>query len=117
MKSFYRQYNPPITAEHHTCVGLSLELLKNLFELEDKFAGLSSCLYLVSCEECVEDVGSYVKTTPNPWDSDKEHVLVALNVNIAGRIGALLLDPGYHIGRAITVMKDNQYPHTGKVMR
>jgi hypothetical protein len=46
---------------------------------------------------------------------EKEHVLVALRVDVAGRPGTLLLDPGYHIARVITVMADNLYPHTGEM--
>ena len=111
---FYKSYRPPITAEHHTCVGLGLELIKNLSSLEERFPGLTSRLYLASCEESVEDVISYTSELPDPLDSDKEHVMVALKIKIAGRSGILLLDPGYHIGRVITIMKDGQYPHTGE---
>jgi len=48
---FYRSYLPPITPEHYTCVGLALELLRRLSNLETKFPGLTSRLYLASCEE------------------------------------------------------------------
>lgn len=113
LMDFYRSYCPPITSEHHTCVGLSLELMKELFVLEERFPGLIEKLYLVSCEESVDDVLSYTSELPNPYDSEKEHVLVALKINVAGRSGILLLDPGYHIGRAITIMNDCYYPHTG----
>lgn len=44
---------------------------------------------------------------------EKEHVLLALRFSINGRQGILLCDPGYHVGRVITVMKDGKYPHTG----
>lgn len=44
---------------------------------------------------------------------EKEHVLLALRFDIAGRKGILLCDPGYHVGRVITVMMDGKYPHTG----
>ncbi|KAK7604152.1 hypothetical protein V9T40_004425 [Parthenolecanium corni] len=111
--NFYRSYHPPISAEHHTCVGLSLELIHELFVLEERFPGLIERLYLASCEECVDDIISYASELPDPYDSEKEHVLVALKLNIAGRSGILLLDPGYHIGRAVTVMQDCCYPHTG----
>lgn len=112
--NFYRSYHPPISAEHHTCVGLSLELIHELFVLEERFPGLIERLYLASCEECVDDIISYASELPDPYDSEKEHVLVALKLNIAGRSGILLLDPGYHIGRAVTVMQDCCYPHTGE---
>lgn len=44
---------------------------------------------------------------------EKEHVLLALKVNVQGRVGILLCDPGYHVARVITVMRDRTYPHTG----
>ncbi|KDR06415.1 hypothetical protein L798_04012, partial [Zootermopsis nevadensis] len=110
---FYRSYLPPITPEHYTCVGLALELLRRLSTLETKFPGLTSRLYLASCEESIEDVDSYVREEPCKTSVEKEHVLVALRVEVAGRPGMLLLDPGYHIARVITVMADNLYPHTG----
>lgn len=113
LRDFYRLYSPPITSEHHTCVGLGLELMSRLFLLEDKFPGLIERIHLVSCEEAIEDIPGYVTEEPNPLDSEKEHVLVALNLRINGRTGIMLLDPGYHIGRVITVMKDGIYPHTG----
>lgn len=50
---------------------------------------------------------------PDPWVSDKEHVMVAMQIEVDGRQGVVLLDPGYQIGRAITVMIDKLYPHTG----
>jgi len=82
--SFYRSYRPPITAEHHTCVGLGLELIEKLSLPEERFPGLTSRLYLASCEESVEDVISYnTSELPDPLDSDKEHVMVALKINIA----------------------------------
>lgn len=40
--------------------------------------------------------------------------MVALQIEICGRGGIILLDPGYQIGRVITVMNDQKYPHTGK---
>ncbi|XP_023715987.2 uncharacterized protein LOC111869033 [Cryptotermes secundus] len=110
---FYRSYLPPVTPEHYTCVGLALELLRRLSNLETKFPGLTSRLYLASCEESIEDVDGYIREEPCKTSVEKEHVLVALRVEVAGRPGILLLDPGYHIARAVTVMADNLYPHTG----
>lgn len=72
-----------------------------------KFAGLF-------CLQSIEDVDGYVREEPCRTSVEKEHVLVALRVEVAGRPGTLLLDPGYHIARAITVMSDSLYPHTGK---
>lgn len=40
--------------------------------------------------------------------------MIAMQIEIDGRSGVVLLDPGYQIGRVITVMIDQQYPHTGK---
>lgn len=71
--SFFRRYRPPITDEHHTCVGLGLKLIEKLSLLEERFPGLTSRLYLASCEESVEDVISYTSELPDPLDSEKEH--------------------------------------------
>lgn len=48
---FYRKYQPLITQEHYTCVGLGFELLHRLKGLNNRFPGIASGLYLVSCEE------------------------------------------------------------------
>lgn len=48
---FYQKYQPRITNEHHTCVGLGFELLHRLTDLNKRFPGIASGLYLVSCEE------------------------------------------------------------------
>ncbi|XP_063244203.1 uncharacterized protein LOC134543230, partial [Bacillus rossius redtenbacheri] len=114
MVKFFRSYKPPITPEHHTCVGLALELLRRLSTLEEKFPGLTSRLYLVSCEEQIDDLDCYHhEEEPDAINSIKEHVMVALRVTVAGRPGFLLSDPGYHIARVVTIMADALYPHTG----
>lgn len=41
--------------------------------------------------------------------------MVAMQIEINDRGGVILLDPGYQIGRVVTVMIDQQYPHTGKL--
>lgn len=48
------------------------------------------------------------------YSLEKEHVLLAMKVEIDGRGGVLLCDPGYHVGRVVTVMCDGVYPHTGE---
>ena len=55
----------------------------------------------------------YVGGPPAADSGEKEHVLVCLKIEINGRRGIMLLDPGYHIARVITVMADKMYPHTG----
>lgn len=40
-------------------------------------------------------------------------MLVCLRIEIDKRRGVMLLDPGYHVARVITVMADKLYPHTG----
>ncbi|XP_012282688.1 uncharacterized protein LOC105700943 [Orussus abietinus] len=102
-----------ITDQHHTCVGLGFELLRRLCGLEDRFPGIAGGLYLVSCEETIGDIASYVGGPPAADSGEKEHVLVCLKIEIGGRRGVLLLDPGYHVARVITVMADKLYPHTG----
>ncbi|XP_076244006.1 uncharacterized protein LOC143185156, partial [Calliopsis andreniformis] len=113
LERFYRKYQPFITAEHHTCVGLGFELLNRLRNLNKRFPGIASGLYLVSCEETIDNVASYVGGPPAADSREKEHVLVCLKIEISGRRGIMLLDPGYHVARVITVMEDKSYPHTG----
>ncbi|XP_058788843.1 uncharacterized protein LOC131662887 [Phymastichus coffea] len=115
LEHFYRKYQPLIVEERHTCVGLGLELVRRLcVNLECRFPGLSQGLYLASCEETIGDVASYVGGPPAADSGEKEHVLVCLKVIIGeNRRGLLLLDPGYHVARVVTVMHDKMYPHTG----
>lgn len=110
---FYRKYQPLIIHEHHTCVGLGFELLRRLRGLNNRFPGIASGLYLVSCEEKIGDIASYVGGPPAADSGEKEHVLACLKIEIGGRKGVMLLDPGYHVARVITVMADKSYPHTG----
>ena len=64
--------------------------------------------------QSIEDVEGYVREEPCQTSVEKEHVLVALRVEVAGRPGVLLLDPGYHVARVVTVMSDGLYPNTGE---
>lgn len=113
LREFFRGYEPPITADHYTCVGLSLELLRRLDTLAAKFPKTAGKFYLVSCEEAVDHLQGYIAADPCVGTCEKEHVLVVLKIEIEGRRGLLMLDPGYHVARAVTVMKDCIYPHTG----
>lgn len=110
---FMLGYNPVISQEHHTCVGLGLSLLDKLRSLDCQFSGLASKLYIASCEEACENIFSYIQQEPEPQAVEKEHVVVVLKLDIADRKGLLLLDPGYHVARVVTVMEDELYPHTG----
>ncbi|XP_014229221.1 uncharacterized protein LOC106654046 [Trichogramma pretiosum] len=113
LEHYYRKYQPRIVAERHTCVGLGFELLRRVQCLDQRFPGLAEALYLVSCEETIGDVAGYVGGPPAADSGEKEHILVCLKIEIAGRRGVMLLDPGYHIARVITVMHDKAYPNTG----
>ncbi|EFN76835.1 hypothetical protein EAI_16481 [Harpegnathos saltator] len=113
LDNFYRTYQPIITDEHYTCVGLGFELLRRLTDLDERYPGLAKSLYLTSCEETIGNVASYVGGPPAPASGEKEHVLVCLRIKIGERCGFMLLDPGYHIARVVTVMADKLYPHTG----
>lgn len=63
----------------------------------------------------IGNVNRYVATpTPDTRTSEKEHVVVALNIELNGRVGVLILDPGYHVAQPVVVMKDGLHPHTGK---
>ncbi|KAK9506195.1 hypothetical protein O3M35_008174 [Rhynocoris fuscipes] len=114
LSEFYRRYVPHLIDTEMTCVGLGLALLKRL----DREFGPSPGTYLVSSEEGVEDLSPYKNTHPSHVEgTEKEHVMVCMKVCIEDngkeRRGVLLLDPGYHVARAITVMHDQKYPHTG----
>lgn len=114
LEDLYRDYVPPITDKHHTCVGLGLDMTKRILELEDGFPGICSALFLASCEEDIGNVNRYVSTpTPDTRTSEKEHVVVSLKFSLQGRIGVILLDPGYHVAHPVIVMEDKLHPHTG----
>jgi hypothetical protein len=116
LQEFFQNYSPPVNRRHHMCVSLAMEIVSRVALLRPDIA---DHFYLVSCEEAVEDTVSYIeqcegKTIESAaWNLEKEHSLVAMKINIAGREGMMLLDPGYHVARAVTIMKDQCYPHTG----
>lgn len=110
----FRRYRPPLSAARHTCVGLALELW---LRLRARFPRLAPLLYVASCEEAIDDdVAAYCDAADVhalAATLEKEHVLLAMRVEVAGRAGVLLCDPGYHVARVVTVMRDRLYPHTG----
>lgn len=116
LRTFFQTYTPPINRRHHMCVSLAMEIVHRLGEVCPQ---LNEHLYLVSCEEAVESIQQYISncnhlTIDNAmYNLEKEHSLIAMRIQVAGRDGILLLDPGYHVARAVTVMKDQCYPHTG----
>lgn len=62
----------------------------------------------------IGNVNRYVSTpTPDTRTSEKEHVVIALNIELEDRVGVLILDTGYHVPQPVTVMEDGLYPHTG----
>lgn len=63
--------------------------------------------------QTIGDIAGYVGGPPAADSGEKEHVLVCLKIEIGQRRGVMLLDPGYHVARVITVMADKLYPHTG----
>lgn len=116
LRRFFQKYVPPVNRRHHMCVSLGMEIISRISEVYPEIADL---FYLVSCEEACEDIASYVEHCEEQrieiaaFSLEKEHALVALKVNVAGRDGILILDPGYHVSRAVTIMQDQNYPHTG----
>lgn len=116
LRNFFQTYAPPINRHDHMCVSLAMEIITRLAEICPK---LSEHLYLVSCEEAVESIQSYIDNCKElgidnaMYNLEKEHSLVAMRINVCGRDGLLLLDPGYHVSRVVTIMKDQCYPHTG----
>lgn len=116
LRAFFQSYTPPINRRHHMCVSLAMEVVSRICEVCPQ---LSDHLYLVSCEEAVESIQQYILNCKQLgienaiYNLEKEHSLVAMRIVVAGREGIILLDPGYHVARAVTVMKDQCYPHTG----
>lgn len=116
LKSFFEKYLPPINRRHHMCVSLAMEMVAKMSEIDEI---LGDHAYLVSCEEAVESIKFYVTNCEkhgieNSIEGlEKEHALVAMKICVEGREGVLVLDPGYHVARAVTVMRDHAYPHTG----
>lgn len=116
LRTFYQTYTPPINRRHHMCVSLAMEIVHRLSEVCPQ---LNEHLYLVSCEEAVESIQQYISNCNHlsidnaMYNLEKEHSLIAMRIQVAGRHGIMLLDPGYHVARAVTVMKDQCYPHTG----
>lgn len=117
LRSFFQFYDVPINRRHHMCVSLAFEIIARLVQM---FPQLGQYLYVVSCEEQVADCNDYVQMDEefgmNSADAgvEKEHVMVAMRFAIGERRGVMILDPGYHVGRAVTVMNDQSYPHTGE---
>lgn len=62
----------------------------------------------------IGNVNRYVSApSPDTRTSEKEHVVIALNIELDGRVGVLILDTGYHVSKPVVVMEDGLYPHTG----
>lgn len=113
LRSFFQFYDVPINRRHHMCVSLAFEIMARMVRL---FPVLANYLYVVSCEEQVMDCQDYLQLDDlNSVDAgvEKEHVMVAMRIAIGERRGVMILDPGYHVSRAVTVMQDQSYPHTG----
>lgn len=116
LKEFFQRYSPPVNRQNHMCVSLGMEIVSRVALLRPDIA---KHFYLVSCEEAVEDTISYIEHCERTniesaaRSLEKEHALVAMKIIVAGREGMLILDPGYHVARVVTVMKDQNYPHTG----
>ncbi|XP_072398384.1 uncharacterized protein [Diabrotica undecimpunctata] len=116
---FFHLYSPPITSEHHTCVGLAFELWNRLrLNLDSKYPGIGNHICVVSCEEEIDSPIVYTNAfkddpTSLPYRLEKEHVMMCLKVEFSGRTAVMLCDPGYHVARVVTVMSDGAYPHTG----
>ncbi|GAB6026289.1 hypothetical protein CHUAL_012496 [Chamberlinius hualienensis] len=118
LTTFFRTYSPPITPEHHTCVGLGLDLVDRIRTSETllrAFPSVGKHIQLSSCEEDYDaSIQEYTLYSPPEVEMTfKEHVVASLKISIEGRIGVIVLDPGYHVARPVTVMDDRLYPHTG----
>ncbi|XP_050531320.1 uncharacterized protein LOC126900016 [Daktulosphaira vitifoliae] len=112
-EQFFRGYEPKLNKEANNCVGLSLLLIGKLAQLDEFFPEISKCLYIVSCDRFLNNVNKCTTDKPNPWITFKDHILIALQIEIIGRKGVLILDPGFLNNKVITVMDDKLSPHTG----
>ncbi|XP_059608305.1 uncharacterized protein LOC132256127 isoform X2 [Phlebotomus argentipes] len=117
LRLFFQHYTPPVNRRHHMCVSLAMEIVTRL---ADVLPTLAEHLFIVSCEEAVESAEPYIANCHKgrslegaSHSLEKEHALIAVHISVAGREGLMILDPGYHVARAVTVMKDLCYPHTG----
>lgn len=117
LAEFFRSYSPPITLPNVTCVGLALELCNRLHILDLEYPDVSDHFFIASCEEKIPNTTDYIATCEfmdsAAYFLEKEHVLLGIKFSIGNREGVLLCDPGYHVGRVITVMMDKTYPNTG----
>lgn len=116
LRPFFQGYVPPINRRHHMCVSLAMEIVGRLGA---ECPELAAHFYIVSCEEAVEATLPYVEHCHDIGmesvlaSLEKEHALIAMRIRVAGRDGLMVIDPGYHVARAVTVMRDQCYPHTG----
>uniref|UniRef100_A0A182P3S3 Uncharacterized protein n=1 Tax=Anopheles epiroticus TaxID=199890 RepID=A0A182P3S3_9DIPT len=116
LRTHFQHYTIPINRRHHMCVSLAMEIVSRIAEHHPDIARL---FYLVSCEEALDESDSYIQHCEENGIEyagstlEKEHAMVAMKIVVGGREGVLILDPGYHVARAVTVMKDQKYPHTG----
>ncbi|XP_052862512.1 uncharacterized protein LOC128269169 [Anopheles cruzii] len=116
LRQHFQHYTIPINRRHHMCVSLGMEIISRIAE---HYPDIARQMYLVSCEEALDESDSYIQHCEENGIEfagstlEKEHALVAMKIVVGGRKGVLILDPGYHVARAVTVMKDQKYPHTG----
>lgn len=116
LESFFRSYKVSVNRRHQSCVSLAMETIARLIAI---IPMLRDYMYVASCEEAVENVQEYLESSDldadeeNLYSFEKEHCLAAMKIRVQGRDGVMLLDLGYHVGRPVTVMDDNIYPHTG----
>lgn len=116
LREVYLNFVPVCRPHEYTCVGLALELMRRWKCLEERFPGLGAATGLLSCEETAPHVLRDTHMTQGPHElvaPDKEHVMVGVQISFNGRRGVLIADPGYHVGKIITIMVDNEKPHTG----
>ncbi|KAJ8737603.1 hypothetical protein PYW08_000198 [Mythimna loreyi] len=116
LQELYRNFVPVCRPHANTCVGLALELIRRWQCLERRFPGLCAATGMLSCEESAPGVMRDTHMSQGPYElmaPDKEHVMVGVQISLNGRRGVLIGDPGYHVGRIVTIMVDGEYPHTG----
>ena len=80
------------------------------YRIAEHHPDIARLFYLVSCEEALDETDSYIQHCEENGIEyagstlEKEHAMVAMKIVVGGREGVLILDPGYHVARAVTVI-------------
>ncbi|KAI5749657.1 hypothetical protein M8J76_009047 [Diaphorina citri] len=123
--TFYAGYRPTFRP-HENCIGLAIEVLERLHtHLTPRWPHLARYTYLASCwmdisAEWINQVEGKITEeidTRGLPRSGLQHVLGALQINVQGRRGYILIDQGFALESPIVLMLDGMHPHNHIVQR